>query len=162
MKQAILWLAIGLVTMAMTSCESKQEILNQMEQEVTAMRQNVDIYTFDQWEAAHERLNDLHDELMDGDELTSEEQQRLDQIDTEAEKYLRAAQNVQLMRDLWEELKSIAMTCTKEEAADYMIRWIEACKEAEKCEFSPKQKEEVLDLCRKIGELGNAPIRTDF
>lgn len=162
MKQSILWLAIGLITMAMTSCESKQEIFDQMEQEVTAMRQNVDTYTYDQWESAHERMNDLYEKLKDGDELTSEEQQRLDHIVNEAEKYLRAAQNVQLMRDLWEELKSTVMTCTKEEAADYLLRWLDACKEAKECEFSPKQKKEVSDLCRKIDELGNAPIRTDF
>lgn len=45
MKQVILWLAIGLVTMAMTSCESKQEILDQMEQEVTAIFRYVMIFS---------------------------------------------------------------------------------------------------------------------
>jgi hypothetical protein len=66
------------------------------------------------------------------------------------------------MRDLWEELQSIALTCTKEEAADLMLRWMEASKEADQCELSPKQKEEILSLVEKIGELGNAPLRPDF
>ena len=162
MKQTLLWLAIGLMMMATVSCDSKQDILDQMEKEVTAMQQNVDTYTYDDWESAHERLNDLHDDLMECGDLTNDEQQRLDKIVTDAEKLLRAAQSVQTMRDLWEELQSIALTCTKEEAADFMLRWMEASKEADQCELSPKQKEEILSLVEKIGELGTAPLRPDF
>ena len=162
MKQTLLWLAIGLMMMATVSCDSKQDILDQMEKEVTAMQQNVDTYTYDDWESAHERLNDLHDDLTDCGDLTNDEQQRLDKIVTDSEKLLRAAQSVQTMRDLWEELQSIALTCTKEEAADFMLRWMEASKEADQCELSPKQKEDIMSLVEKIGELGNAPIRPDF
>ena len=45
MKRLLLWTVIGLITMTTTSCQSKQEILDQMEQELSKMRQNVDTYS---------------------------------------------------------------------------------------------------------------------
>ena len=95
-------------------------------------------------------------------DLTNDEQQRLGKIVTDSEKLLRAAQSVQTMRDLWEELQSIALTCTKEEAADFMLRWTEAMREAYQCEQSPKQIKEIVSLVENINELGNAPLRPDF
>ena len=162
MKQTFLWLAIGLITMALASCESKEEIIDKMEKEVSDMRQNVDTYTFSQWESAQDRFSSLYEDLKDEGELTNEERQRVDKIVSEAEKYIRAAVSVQKMRNLWAELQEIVMTCTKEEAADFVERWRDTCREVDRCELSAKQKEECMMLNNKIGELGTAPLRTDF
>ena len=160
MKRLLLWTVIGLITMTTTSCESKQEILDQMEQELSKMRQNVDTYSYEDWKSAAARLDDLYDDLQDCGELTNEEQQRFDKINVEVTNYVNAAHSVQMLRDLWEELKDIALTADSEEVIDYLKRWNDVMEDIKKCELTPKQKAEVKELVTKIVVLGNLPIRS--
>ena len=159
MKRLLLWTVIGLITMTTTSCQSKQEILDQMEQELSKMRQNVDTYSYEDWKSAVARLDGLYDDLQDCGELTNEEQQRFDKINVEVTNYVKAAHSVQMLRDLWEELKDIALTADSEEVIDYLNRWNDVMEDIKKCELTPKQKEEVQELVTKIMVLGSLPIR---
>ena len=159
MKRLLLWTVIGLITMTTTSCQSKQEILEQMEQELSKMRQNVDTYSYEDWKSAAARLDDLYDDLQDCGELTNEEQQRFDKINVEVTNYVKAAQSIQVIRDMWEEFQDLNMTGTKEEIHDFLLRLTDAIREAGKCELTPKQKEEVQELVTKIMVLGSLPIR---
>lgn len=159
MKKLLLWTVIGLIAMTTTSCQSEQEILEQMEQELSKMRQNVDTYSYEDWKSAAARLDDLYDDLQDCGELTNEEQQRFDKINVEVTNYVKAAQSIQELRDLWEELKDIALTADSEEVIDYLKRWNDVMEEIKKCELTPKQKEEVQELVTNILVLGHLPIR---
>ena len=73
--------------------------------------------------------------------------------------YVKAAQSIQVIRDMWEEFQDLNMTGTKEEIHDFLLRLADAIREAGKCELTPKQKEEVQELVTNILVLGHLPIR---